>query len=335
MANVAHAFSPKEWRCAIASDATNAGATGIGTTMYQLDVDSVSYPSLNVSQTLDVRSGVGATLKDEDFFQDRTMRVVELSLSGTLHDDVGHRLLIANICGAAQADDTNQTIASGHKILSQRYGAAVTNNASSLTVVIQPSDVSNQRGMEFFGCVVTSFSITADTGTEGGRNKWSATLQTGKVPDLDSQVAINVAGSNNYANTTGTTLASASGVKMYNVDSVLNSFTTTIEYPAIFTGITSTGYEVVSRGAECSVTHDCQVKYDGNTKDMISNFDGQTAAMAENTFIITNNGKFGIDTANGVLTNVALSEGDIMMLDVSIKAVDDGTDELLIIDLSD
>ena len=332
MANVAHAFSPKEWRCAIVSDATNAGSTGIGTTMYQLDVDSVSYPSLNVSQTLDVRSGVGATLKDEDFFQDRTMRVVELSLSGTLHDDVGHRLLIANICGAAQADDTNQTIASGHKILSQRYGAAVTNNASSLTVVIQPSDVSNQRGMEFFGCVVSSFSITADSGTEGGRYKWSATLQTGKVPDLDSQVSPTITA---YANTTGTTLASASGVKMYNVDSVLNSFTTTIEYPAIFTGITSTGYEVVSRGAECSVTHDCQVKYDGNTKDMISNFDGQTAAMAENTFIITNNGKFGIDTANGVLTNVALSEGDIMMLDVSIKAVDDGTDELLIIDLSD
>ena len=52
-------------------------------------------------------------------------------------------------------------------------------------------------------------------------------------------------------------------------------------------------------------------------------------------FIITNNGKFGIDTANGVLTNVAYSESDIMMLDCSIKAVDDGTDELLIVDLSD
>mgnify|MGYP005827544437 FL=1 len=52
-------------------------------------------------------------------------------------------------------------------------------------------------------------------------------------------------------------------------------------------------------------------------------------------FIVVNNGKFGIDTANGVLTNVGYSEGDIMMLDVSIKAVDDGTDELLLIDLSD
>ena len=152
--------------------------------------------------------------------------------------------------------------------------------------------------------VVTNFAISADAGTEGGRYKFSATLQSGKTPDLNESST--AAGSNVYANTTTSVLSDASGIKVYNTDAVLNSFTTTIDYPAVFSGITSTGYDVVSRGAECSVTHDCQVKYDGNTKDMISNFDGQTAAMAENTFIITNNGKFGVDTANGVLTNVAL-----------------------------
>ena len=333
MATVAHAFSPKEFKCFVISDATNAGTSGIhSSNMYQLDVDSVSYPSLNVTQTLDVRSGVGNTLKDEDFFQDNKMRVVELGLSGTLHDDIGHRLLIANICGAAQADDTNQTIGVGHKIVAQKYGAGVTNNASSLTVVIQPSDVSNQTGLEFPGMVVTNFSITADAGTEGGRYKFSATLQSGKVPDLASTAA---AGSTVYANTTGTTLASASAIKVFALDAVLNSFTTTIDYPAVFSGITSTGYEVVSRGAECAVTHDCQVKYDGNTKGLVNSFGTQTADLAEKMFIVVNNGKFGIDTANGVLTNVAYSEGDIMMLDVSIKAVDDGTDALLEIDLSD
>ena len=333
MATVAHAFSPKEFKCFVISDATNAGTSGIhATNMQQLDVDSIGFPSLNVNQVLDVRSGVGHTLKDEDFFQDNKMRVVELSLSGTLHDDVGHRLLMANICGAAEADNTNQTIASGHKIVAQKYGAAVTNNASSLTVILQPSDVSNQTGLEFPGLVVTNFAISADAGTEGGLYKWSATLQSGKVPDLASTAA---AGSTAYANGTTTTLASASGVEVYNADATLNSFTATIDYPAVFTGITSTGYDVVSRGAECSVTHDCQVKYDGNTKGLVSSFDGQTSANAETTFIVVNNGKFGVDTANGVLTNVAYSEGDIMMLDVSIKAVDDGTDELLIIDLSD
>ena len=332
MATSAFTFSPKEWKAAVVSDATNAGATGIGTTMYQLDVDSISFPSLNVTQVMDVRSGVGHTLKDEDFFQDNKMRVVELSLSGTLHDDVGHRLLVANICGAAQADDTNQTIASGHKIISQLYGAAVTNNASSLTVVLQPSDVSNQTGLELFGCVVTNFSISADAGTEGGRYKWSATLQTGKTPDLASTANPTITA---YANTTGTTLGSASVTKIFNKDAMLNSFTTTIDYPAVFTGISSTGYQAVARGAECSVAHDCQVKYDSETKGLVNSFDTQTAALAENMFVIANNGNFGVDTANGVLTNVAYSEGDIMMLDVSIKAVDDGTDELLIIELSD
>ena len=333
MAIVAHAFSPKEFKCFVISDATNAGTSGIhSSNMQQLDVDSISFPSLNVTQALDVRSGVGNTLKDEDFFQDNTMRVVELSLSGTLHDDVGHRLLLANICGAAQADDTNQTIASGHKIVAQKYGAAVTNNASSLTVVLQPSDVSNQTGLEFPGMVVSNFTISADAGTEGGRYKWSATLQSGKKPDLASTSA---AGSTVYANTTTSVLSGASGVKVFALDVALNSFTTTIDYPAVFTGITSTGYDNVSRSAECAVTHDCQIKYDGNTKGLINSFDTQTAAMAENTFIIVNNGGFGIDTANGVLTNVAYSEGDIMMLDVSIKAVDDGTDELLLVDLSD
>ena len=332
MATSAHTFSPKEWKAAVVSDATNAGATGIGTTMYQLDVDSISFPSLNVTQAMDVRSGVGHTLKDEDFFQDNKMRVVELSLSGTLHDDVGHRLLVANICGAAQADDTNQTIAAGHKIVSQLYGAAVTNNASSLTVVLQPSDVSNQTGLELFGCVVTNFSISADAGTEGGRYKWSATLQTGKTPDLASTANPTITA---YANTNTTTLGSASVTKIYNKDAMLNNFTTTIDYPAVFTGISSTGYQAVARGAECSVTHDCQVKYDDETKGFVNSFDTQTAAIAENAFIIANNGNFGVDTANGVLTNVAYSEGDIMMLDVSIKAVDDGTDALLEIDLSD
>ena len=329
----AYAFSPKEFKCFIITDETTAGASGIHTTnMQQLDVDSISFPSLNVTQVLDVRSGVGNTFKDEDFFQDNTIRVVELSLSGTLHNDIAHRNLLANICGAAQADDTNQSILSGHKIVAQKYGAAVTNNASSLTVVLQPSDVSNQTGLEFTGMVVTNFTISADAGTEGGRYKWSATLQSGKKPDLASTVA---AGGSAYATQTHSVLSDASGIKVFAISAMLNSFTTTIDYPAVFTGITSTGYELVSRGAECSVTHDCQIKYDGLTKGLVNSFDTQTLPMAEETFIIINNDAFGVDTANGVLTNVAYSEGDIMMLDVSIKAVDDGTDALLIVDLSE
>ena len=49
---------------------------------------------------------------------------------------------------------------------------------------------------------------------------------------------------------------------------------------------------------------------------------------------MTNNNAYGIDVQNGAFTNVAYSEGDIMMLDCSIKAVDEGTDPLITFDIS-
>ena len=326
MAVAPQAFSPKEFKCAVVSEATNAGATGIGSTMYQLDVDSVSYPSLNVTQALDVRSGAGRTFKDEDFFQDNVLRTVELSLSGTLHNDAGHKLLLQNICNDVSGDIA---VATGFTAASQAYGAAVTNNASSLTVVIQPSDVSHQRGLEFFGCVVTNFSISADMGTEGGRYKWSATLQTGKVPDLNSTATPTITA---YANNTHSLLSAASGLKVMANDVTMNSFTCTLDNPAVFSGFTSTGYEVVSRGAEMAVTVDTQVKYDNNTKTLMTAYDNQSGHTAGNSFVMTNSAKFGIAIDNCVYTNVAYSEGDIMMLDISLKSVDDGTDALVTFD---
>ena len=330
MATSAKAFSPKEFRCFIISDATNAGTSGIHDgNMHQLDVDSVGFPSLNVTQALDVRSGAGHTLKDEDFFQDNVMRTVELSLAGTLHNDTGHKLLLQNICNDVSGDIA---VATGFTGTSQKYGAAVTNAASSLTVVIQPSDVSDQRGLEFTGMVVTNMTISADAGTEGGRYKFSATLQSGVKPDLNSTAAASA--STPYANTTHSLLSNGSGIKVMNSDVVLNSFTATIDHPAVFTGVTATGYEVVSRGAECAVTIDCQVKYDAETKTLVNGFDTQTAPNGTSSFVITNNNAFGIAIDNAVYTNVAYSEGDVMMLDISLKSVDDGTDALITFDVT-
>ena len=335
MATVNHAFSPKEFQVWIASDATNAGASGIhASNMYQLDVDSASTPSLNVNQVLDVRSGVGRTLKDEDFFQDNVLRVTELSISGNMHLDAGHQLLMQNICNDVSGD---ASIASGFTPASQLYGSAVTNSASSLTVVIRPSDHSNQRSLEMAGMVVTNFALSADVGEEGGRYKFSATLQSGVKPDLDESAEDSgdpTAGSNVYANDTNVFMSSASGLKVYNTDVVMQSFTATIDSPAIFSGVTSTGYELVTRGAETAVTVDTQIKYDGNTKEFIHSFDTQTAPRSGNMFVMTNNNAYGIDVQNGVFTNVAYAEADIMMLDCSIKSVDDGTDALITFDIS-
>ena len=330
MALVGHAFSPKEFQVWIASDATNGGASGIhASNMYQLDVDSVGMPSLNVNQVLDVRSGVGRTLKDEDVFQDNTLRVVELSISGTMHNDAGHKLLLQNICNDVSGDIA---VASNFTADSQIYGTAVNNSASSLTLVIKSSDHTNQRSLEMAGMVVTNFSLSADATTEGGRYKFSATLQSGVKPDLNESSTS--AGSNVYANTTDCFLSSGSGVKVFNTDVILQNFTATIESPAVFTGFSSTGYQQVSRGAEIAVTAETTVKYDGNTKGFINSFDTQTSAQSGNMFVIVNDNAFGINMQNGVFTDVVYNEGDVMMLDCAMKAVDDGTDALISFDVT-
>lgn len=334
--SLAKAFSPKEFQVWIASDNTTAGTSGLAASgMNLLDVDSVGFPSLNPNQVIDVRNGTGRTFKDEDFFQDNVLRVTEVSLAGTLHNDAGHKLLAQNICNDVTADIS---VASGFTASSQKYGNAVDNAASSLTVVIKSPEHTDAQSLVMPGMVVTNFSVSAEAGTEGGRYKFSATLQSGKKPTLNE--ATTAAGATGYVNTDIPLLSNGSSLKVFNTDVIMNSFTATIESPAVFTGVTSSGYDVVSRGAEISVTADTQVKYDGNTKQFVSDFDSQTGTTLAtsigngNMFTIVNNNAFGVDIQNGIFTNVAYSEGDVMMLDCSIKAVDDGTDALITFDVS-
>ena len=331
--------SPREYSCWIINESTAGTSALHASNMYQLDIDSVGYPSLNVNQVLDVKTGLGRTFKDEDFFQDNKARVVELSLSGTLHNDAGHLALLRNICNDYSSD---VTLASGYQPPTIKYGSALTTAGDTFTIVIKGVDPTVAAGVNlddsknyvFSGCVCTNFAISADTGTEGGRYKFSATVQTGFTPNLNEVSPRNAIGSNNYANTTDTTLASTSGHLVYNLSCIMNSFTCTIDNPAVFVGLTSNGYDVVNRGSECAVTVDTQIKLDDVTKGLPHSFDTQTAYNTTDSFKVVNSANYGIEIENMVLTNVAMSEGDIMMLDCSLKSVDDGTEVLATFDVA-
>jgi len=144
MSKSAKAFSPKEFTCWVKGESA-AGTSVLGTSMFQLDVDSVSFPTLNVTQALDLRNG-GRVLKDADFFQDNTLRVVELSISGTMHEDAGHQLLMQNICNDYSG---NPAVAHTYTPPSIAYedgdGSASTNaNAGdTMTIVIAGADETN------------------------------------------------------------------------------------------------------------------------------------------------------------------------------------------------
>ena len=324
----ATAYSPKEWSVWVKKEAT-AGTTVLATTgMYQLDVDSVGFPSLNPTQVLDVRTGAGRTFKADDFFQDNVMRTVEMSVSGTLHNDAGHKLLLQNICDSF-ADPV--IVATAWTPPTITYGVAnTTDSEETMTLVVKAPDHSSAQSMVLNGCVVTSFNYTSDAGTEGGRLKFNATLQTGIQPTLDE--ATTLAGNNLFANSTDMFLSSASAKKINNIDVLMQSFGVTIENPAVFAGISSTGYEIVGRGSEISVTAESVIKYDSTTDGLINTFDAQTTSMATNAFAVTSSGNWGATIDNGVFTDVSLNEGDFMQLNVAIKAVDDSA-TLLSIDV--
>ena len=119
-------------------------------------------------------------------------------------------------------------------------------------------------------------------------------------------------------------------------DLVMSSFSMSMENPATFSGVTSSGYEVISRAGEFSVTLDATVKYDDLTEDFFEKFNNQSqegAVGAQATLLNHQSAlaadNFGISIPKTVLTNVAFNEADVMMLDLSVKGVGDGSNALV------
>tara|TARA_R110001592_G_scaffold80295_4_gene239342 strand:+ start:15 stop:1034 length:1020 start_codon:yes stop_codon:yes gene_type:complete len=329
------AFSPKQFQVLIAEqDAFGTIEAGGGNAYHALDVDSVGTPSLNPTQALDVRNG-SRVLQKEDFFQDIKASVKEISVSGTA-TTAALDMLLENITGEAEGSASGvYSFASNAGV--QSVGKSDSSQAGTLLSVVVKSPLSNSD-LSFKDCVVTSLGLNGDVGTEGGRVKFSVTFQTGSLvedlSDASTTVDTAFAASENYFMSSWSDVAHR---KIYGVDDlVLSSFSLTLENPATFTGLVSTGYEVVSRAGEFSANLDVTAKYDVNTEPLIASFNNQTqqaATAAQETKLNHQDafadGSFGILMAKTILTNVAFSEGDVMMLDISAKAVGDSSNALV------
>ena len=329
------AFSPKQFQVLIAEqDAFGTIEAGGGNAYHALDVDSVGTPSLNPTQALDVRTG-SRVLQKEDFFQDNKASVKEISVSGTA-TTATLDMLLENIMGEAEGSASGvYTFASDAGV--QSVGKSDSSQAGTLLSVVVKSPLSNSD-LSFKDCVVTSLSLSGDAGTEGGRIKFSVTFQTGTVvedlSDASTTVDTTFAASENYFMSNWSDVAYR---KIYGVDDlVLSAFTLTLENPATFVGLSTTGYETVSRAGEFSATLDVTAKYDANTEPLMASFNNQTqqaATAAQETKLnhqdALADGSFGISMPKTILTNVAFNEGDVMMLDVSAKAVGDGSNALV------
>ena len=315
----ADTYSPKAFQVMVGFEST----TGTAKTdaLVSMDVDSVGFPSLNPVHVYDVRAGAGETAKLVDEFKSNKGTVKEITISGNAyHTSVLN--LLTNLTG-----DTSSPVqvAYNHSGADISMGTgSVSDFSKTMTVVI--TSPKTDSDMVFKGCVCTSISLSGDMTAEGGRIKYSATFKTGSVPALSesSVSAATLYSAGTQRDMTGWTLTTLGGV----ADTVMSNFSLNLEHDATFHGFDTDGNpEVIARSSEFSCTLDAQIVYNTDSEAMIAAYEAGTAFSSSGAIICANHATIGSATLFGFhidtscITNCAFSEGDVMMLDTSWKAL--------------
>ena len=328
-------FSPRDFKAWVIEEATTGTKPTITSGLYQLDVDSISFPSLNVNQSATVRSNTGRVAHINDFFQDNDMRAIEISLSGTWHKDGGHVMLLQSACSNALTPDSvaDVTVGTSPSATVGKYG--VTEANKTFTLVLASPDRNDAQNIVMVGCMCTSFTINADMGTDGGQYKFSATISSGRVPDLTEDSA--AAGTAYSATSVSMADIDVDEIRVASKTPILSAFSVTVSHPAVYTGIDEgNGYACFGRSEEMEVTATATVKLDSATMELPSEFDLQTEHDNADLFTLnqTTDTATSISIPCGIMTNVAYNEGDAMMLDVELKALNNGSDGVIAFDLA-
>ncbi len=326
MAISGNAFSPKEFELAICQE-TTCGTAKVDA-MLGINIDSISFPTLNPTQVMDVRSHSGRVAQDIDVFLSKAQTVKEVSFAGVLHDEIAPNF-IEGVMGSATSDAEGanelfqilDTYSPGEIV----YGTTSGDRAFTYTLAMI-SPVSG-KSVTIPGMVFTSLTISADMGEEAGRIKFEATMQSGKSANFDQTVSVATDYSANYYSMGDMSFRTVAGV----ADNLLQSFSLSIENPANFHGYSGNDFEVISRAIpEISVNCDVTMKYDANSLELDAAFGGTQAAGGAVTTIGTGaaieagtDDKFSFEMHNSIITNYALNEGAAMLVDLSLKGLAD------------
>ena len=326
------AFSPKEFRVAIQPQ--TALGTALTNGMQELNVDSITHGTLGGVNNYDIKSGGGRILQDEHYFHQNSDYISEISISGIYSTEFS--ALIENITG-----DTAEVweIASNYTpSVNIKTGASLTpGNSELLTLAIMPpkngaTTPSDTDGIVYKDCVVTAFSWSGDMTDNGGLIKYSATLKTYSPVALEQDASgYTIAAyelSAAQTLTMGDWQTPGNRVICGQADVMVNNFTMNLENDAVFLGRGASGVpEVIGRGAEFSATADINVKYDDESADLLNLFQAATTASSTGNTILSNaatpatGASWGFQFPQSVFTSVALSEGDVMAIDASVKMV--------------
>ena len=327
MAVATNAFDPKQFSFLIAEQddwGTHAvDESSPNNSLIALDVDSIGSPSLGVEQVLDPRSG-SRVLQATDFFHEKRNTIKEMTVSGTATTE-GLDLLLSNLTG-----DTSSPYAIASNAATSTLTSATTNQTDQqLLSIVYKSAYGTNADLSFKDCFCTNLVLSGSADAEGGRVKFSATFKTGSLAtDLtDATTTIDTAITSNdyFISTWDADDRIVAGV----ANVIVSSFSLNITNDVVFAGITATGFESATRAGEISATADFTLMYDSNTAVLFETFNNQTAGASQGATLMgtdttPSDGEFEFKFASSALTNVGFSEGSLMMLDCSVKALGAG-----------
>ena len=247
-----------------------------------------------------------------------------MTVSGTATTE-GLDLLLSNLTG-----DTSSPYAIASNAATSTLTSATTNQTDQqLLSIVYKSAYGTNADLSFKDCFCTNLVLSGSADAEGGRVKFSATFKTGSLAtDLtDATTTIDTAITSNdyFISTWDADDRIVAGV----ANVIVSSFSLNITNDVVFAGITATGFESATRAGEISATADFTLMYDSNTAVLFETFNNQTAGASQGATLMgtdttPSDGEFEFKFASSALTNVGFSEGSLMMLDCSVKALGAG-----------
>ena len=331
MAIANQAFSPKEWTIGVAEEAT----VGTAITSYLgIETESISFPTINDGlRNIEKRlASTGRVVNEDDLINVEAGGIHEISISGVLTTN-----LLATLCENAMGVETSSDIVLvdyNHNPTSFLHGAGSSGAHNTVAFCIEGPAGGPNDSYTMKGCVITSFTVSANSNEEGGRFKFDLTAQT-RTPVVTTAVAqitnTIAAYTENFVN-----LGTFTEAKSINATEViLDSISVTVENPVAFLGNNAStgepqGYQRSIPGF--TATANCVVKYDANTCDFLANWRAQTVATPKGLYL-ANHGTWGSATIFGIkMDNVIVAEqptfqeDDYMKINCTLMATSDEAD---------
>tara|TARA_Y100001951_G_C11294087_1_gene274283 strand:+ start:2637 stop:3683 length:1047 start_codon:yes stop_codon:yes gene_type:complete len=338
------AINPKEFGVFIAEETTvgtfpTSGFQGV-------EVESISMPTFNDLRVMEQRSGsTGRVVNSGDLLRHEPGAVHEISISGVLTVE-NAPILLENafgkeISGSTGGGETANfiTLATGYEHSAFDFGATSSGGQNTIAVLIQGHSSVNST-YKIPGVVITSLVLSANSQENGGRFNFEMTGQT-RCQVAAVPVAQLSTGVTDYSANFVYMGDFTQDVKVYNKDVILDQFSLNVENPVQFLGNDASSFdgnpEKYVRGVpNLNVTANCVVKFDDNTNEFFADSRVLTVSSTNGLFLSNNStfasaSAFAINIPKVIIEEVAYDEGDFLKLNATLKMVDGGSGNLIMV----